>query len=42
MQGYHINGGDISSMTPLQKMAMTVIVNEIISWKAKNKPFVVI
>lgn len=42
MHGYRINNGDITTMTPLQKMAMIAINNNILKWKAKNKPFVTI
>lgn len=40
--GYTINNGDISSMTPLQKMCVRLITNEILKWKLDNKPFIVI
>jgi len=40
MNGYHINNGDITTMTPLQKMAMVTINQIIFKWKSKNKPLV--
>ena len=37
LNGYRINNGDISTMTPLQKITMTVINNLILDWKNDNK-----
>ena len=42
MYGYLINNGDISTMTPLQRMAMVTINKIILKWKSKNKPLVTI
>ena len=42
MNGYMINNGDISTMTPLQKITMIIIQEIIIKWKSKNKAMVVI
>jgi hypothetical protein len=40
--GYQINGGDLSSLTPLQKFSIQIITDELLKWKFNNKPFVVI
>ena len=40
--GYTINDGNLSSMTPLQKMAVRIINTEILNWKLNNEPFIVI
>lgn len=42
MYGYRINGGDLSTMTPLQKLASSIMSNNIFEWKLGNKPFPVI
>ena len=42
MNGYHINKGDISTMTPLQKQAMVAINSNILKWKSKNNPIITI
>ena len=40
--GYQLNNGNLSSMTPLQKIATRIIIAEIIKWKMDNKPLPVI
>ena len=40
--GYQLNNGNLSSMTPLQKIATRIIITEIIEWKMDNKPLVMI
>jgi len=40
--GYQINGGDLSTMTPLQLIATNCINDIIFKWKSKNEPFAVI
>ena len=42
MNGYLINGGDLTTMTPLQRYCVTIINNIIWKWKNDNKPFVVL
>ena len=37
LNGYKINGGDISTMTPLQKSAMIIINEIILDWKIDGK-----
>ena len=40
--GYKINNGSLSNLTPLQKIAVNIISNEILKWKFVNKPFAII
>jgi len=42
LHGYKINNGDLSTMTPLQKLASFIITENIFEWKMKNKPFAVV
>ncbi len=42
MYGYKINNGDISTMTPLQKFATAIMVDNIFKWKIDKEPMAVI
>ncbi len=42
MNGYMINGGNLTGLTQIQKEAVFIISNEIIKWKTKKKAMPVI
>lgn len=42
LMGYQINNGDLSTMTPLQRLVVGIISREILNWKLDNKPVIVI
>lgn len=37
--GYKINGGNLTGMTPLQKIVSNIITQEILKLKIDNTPF---